>query len=92
MVLPGFAALRAAGRFERQAGLLEHLDHVRPQHDAILLAGIVVEENRGLAVELGKIVDADRPDLAERGREVALFARRLPSSSARQRNCRRDAG
>ena len=41
----------------------------------VLLAGIVVEKNRGLAVELGKIVDPHRPDLAEGGSEVALFAR-----------------
>ena len=59
------AALRAAGCLQRQSGLLELLDHVRPQLDAVLLAGVVVEEDRGLAVELRQVVDADRPDLAE---------------------------
>ena len=84
--------LRAAGGFQRQARLLQHLDHVRPQLDAVLLAGVVVEEDRGLAVELGQVMDADRPDLAEPRREVALLARELPSASARRRNCRHGAG
>ena len=73
--LAGVLALRPSRGFQRQSGLLEHVDDIRPQHDAVLLAGIVVEKNRGLAVELGKIVDPHRPDLAEGGSEVALFAR-----------------
>src|SRR3954467_6336960 len=67
-------ALRTPRSLQRQPSLLKLLDHFWAQFDAILLTGIIVEEDRCLTIELRQIMDANRSDLSERGREIALLA------------------